>query len=54
MPGFDRVAIEIDMRIEVLAVAVFVRAAAELIRVVKQVGDACDPVELIEEFARLD
>lgn len=38
----DRMAVEVDVRIQVLAFAVLVRAAAEIVRVVQQIGDAGD------------
>src|SRR3990167_5604897 len=50
----DRMAIEIDVRVQRLAVAVVVRAAAEIVRVVEQVGYAGDAGDQPEEILRLD
>ena len=54
MPGLDRVAVEVDVRVEVLAFAVLVRAAAEIPGVVTQIGDAGEGADQVEEGARLD
>ena len=49
-----RMAIEIDMRFQGLAVAIVVRAPAEVVRVVEQVRDAGYPGKLCQEFLALD
>ena len=53
MPLLYRMAVEIDVRIEILAVAVFVRAAAEVPRVVEKVGNSGEPPDQIEQRRRL-
>ena len=49
-----RMAIEIDMRFQGLAVAVVVGTPAEVVGVVEQVGDAGYPGKLRQEFLALD
>ena len=53
MPLLDRMAVEIDMRVEILAIAVLVRAAAEIPRIVEQIRNAGDAADQVEKFARL-
>ena len=54
MPVLDRVAVEIDVRIEVLSGPVLVGAAAEVPGIVEKVVDSGQPADQIEERARLD
>src|SRR5690606_23315228 len=48
-----RMAVEVAVRIEILAVPVFVSAAAEVPRIVEQAVDAGDAADEVEEFPRL-
>src|SRR5512146_1953809 len=53
VPLLDRMAVEIDVRVEILPVAVLVRAAAEVPRIVEQVRNASDAADQVEELPRL-
>lgn len=54
MPAFAGVIVEIDVRLETLAMPVFMRAAAQIERVVDQSFNPGDRADEIEEFACLD
>jgi len=54
VPVLDRMTVEIHVRIQIMALAVLVRTAAEVPRVVQQLGYRRDAADQIEQLARPD